>query len=62
MQANYVDHYDSLKAAFSLLKSIEGEFEYSMENIKAIAVIFEQLNITNVQLAAIKKVSLADLF
>ncbi|MCP4991210.1 MAG: hypothetical protein GY928_35690 [Colwellia sp.] len=43
MQASYVGHFDSPKAALTLLTNVEQEFSQSIEHIKAIAVIYEQL-------------------
>ncbi len=43
MQASYVGHFDSAKAALPLLITAEEEFSQSIEYIKAIAVAYEQL-------------------
>ncbi|MFY8350574.1 alpha/beta hydrolase [Pseudoalteromonas sp. SSM20] len=42
-QASYVGHFDSPKNALALLKGAEKEHEYSIEHLKAIAGVYEQL-------------------
>jgi len=44
MQASYVGHFDSPKAALVLLTEVEQEFAQSIEHVKAIANTFEQLD------------------
>ncbi|WP_042142633.1 MULTISPECIES: alpha/beta hydrolase-fold protein [unclassified Pseudoalteromonas] len=43
MQASYVSHFNSPKAALALLKSLESKFETSIEYLKSIATTYEQL-------------------
>ena len=43
MQASYAGHFDSPKTALALLKSVEVEFKHSIDHIKAIAGVYEQL-------------------
>ena len=43
MQARYVGHFDSPKAALPLLLDVEAEFSQSIDHIKAIASTYEQL-------------------
>lgn len=43
MQASYAGHFDSPKTALALLKAVEVEFKHSIEHIKAIAGVYEQL-------------------
>ncbi len=42
-QASFVGYYDSPESALSLLKNVETEFANSIEHMKAIASIYEQL-------------------
>ena len=42
-QASFAGYYDSPKSEFSLLKDAESEFSDSIEHLKAIAAIYEQL-------------------
>ncbi|SFC74501.1 alpha/beta hydrolase [Pseudoalteromonas denitrificans] len=55
MQASYISHFDSPKAALNLLKSNENKFEYSIEYMKNIATGYEQLKDKNSAIIYFKK-------
>jgi len=44
MQASYAGHFDSAKAALTLLIEVEDEFAHSIEHIKAIASNYEKID------------------
>ncbi|KGJ92276.1 alpha/beta hydrolase-fold protein [Colwellia psychrerythraea] len=47
MQASYIGYFDSPQSALKVLLEAESRFEYSVEYIKSIAVIYMQLNNTD---------------
>lgn len=55
MQASYVSHFNSPKAALALLKSLESKFDTSIEYLKNIAITYEQLKNDNSAISYFEK-------